>query len=119
MLGTNSGVATLDANGKVTASQTSARVVSVSSSTKTLSASDAGCLLAVSVSSTITIPSSLAAGTEIEILNYGSNITITITPASGVNLNGASSSKTLATQYTSAVLKAITASDWVIQGAIS
>lgn len=115
--GANSGVATLDSNGKVTAAQTSARIVSKSSA-YTLQSSDAGCLFAVTGTTTITIPSTLAVGTEIEILNYGTG-TVTVAAASGVTLNGTSAgSKEIKEQYTSAVLKAITSTAWVIQGAI-
>ena len=116
--GANSGVATLDTNGKVTAAQTSARIVSKSSA-YTLASGDEGCLFTVTGSTTITIPSTFAAGTEIEIMNYGTG-TITVKAASGVSLNGTSAgSKTITNRYTSAVLKAITATAWVIQGAIS
>ena len=116
--GANNGVATLDANGKVTASQTSARIVSKSAA-YTLASSDAGCLLTVTGTTTITIPGTLAVGTEIEIMNYGTG-TVTVAAASGVTLNGTSAgSKQITDRYTSAVLKAITATAWVIQGAIS
>ena len=116
--GANSGVATLDTNGKVTASQTSARIVSKSAA-YTLASSDAGCLITVTGTTTITIPGTLAVGTEIEIMNYGTGI-VTVAAASGVTLNGTSAgSKQITEQYTSAVLKAITATAWVIQGAIS
>lgn len=115
--GANSGVATLDTNGKVTAAQTSARIVSKSAA-YTLQSSDAGCLFTVTGTTTITIPSTLAVGTEIEIMNYGTGI-VTVAAASGVTLNGTSAgSKQIKEQYTSAVLKAITATAWVIQGAI-
>lgn len=115
--GANSGVATLDSNGKVTASQTSARMVAITANT-TLTSSHAGCLLYVTGTRTITIPSTLDVGTEIEIMNYGTG-TITIAAASGVSLNGVSAgSKAITEQYTSAVLKAITVTAWVIQGAI-
>ncbi len=116
--GANSGVASLDSYGKVNAAQTSARIVSKSAA-YTLQSSDAGCLLAVTGTTTITIPSTLPLGTEIEIMNYGTG-TVTVAAASGVTLNGTSAgSKTIGTQYTSAVIKAITATAWVIQGAIS
>ncbi len=116
--GANSGVASLDSYGKVNAAQTSARIVSKSAA-YTLQSSDAGCLLTVTGTTTITIPSTLPLGTEIEIMNYGTG-TITVAAASGVTLNGTSAgSKTITDQYTSAVLKAITATAWVIQGAIS
>ena len=115
--GANSGVATLDTNGKVTAAQTSARIVSKSAA-YTLASGDEGCLFTVTGTTTITIPGTLAVGTEIEIMNYGTG-TITVKAASGVSLNGVSAgSKTISEQYTSAVLKAITATAWVIQGAI-
>ena len=116
--GANSGVATLDSNGKVTASQTSARIISKSSA-YTLASSDAGCLFTVTGTTTITIPGTLAVGTEVEIMNYGTGV-VTVKAASGVTLNGTSAgSKQITDQYTSAVLKAITATAWVIQGAIS
>ena len=115
--GTASGVATLDTNSKVTASQAAAYLVPITSNT-TLSASHAGCLLYVTGSRTITIPNSLSAGTEIEIMNYGTG-TVTIAAGTNVTINGASTSKTISEQYTSAVLKAITATAWVVQGAIS
>lgn len=116
--GANNGVASLTADGKVTPAQTSAKIVSISANT-TLASSHAGCLLTVTGTTTITIPSTLDVGTEIEVMNYGTG-TVTVTAASGVTLNGTSAgSKTISNQYTSAVLKAITATAWVIQGAIS
>lgn len=116
--GANNGVATLTADGKVTPAQASAKIVNVSSNT-TLASSHAGVLVCATGSITITIPGTLDVGTEIEIMNYGTG-TITVTAASGVTLNGTSAgSKTISNQYTSAVLKAITATAWVIQGAIS
>lgn len=118
--GANSGVATLDSNGKVTAAQTSARIVSPSSYPYTLQSSDAGCLITVtgSAARTVNIPATLPLGTEIEIMKYGTG-TVTVQAASGVTLNGTSAgSKQITEQYTSAVLKAITSTAWVIQGAI-
>lgn len=116
--GANSGVATLDAYGKVTPSQASARISSISSNT-TLSATHYGCVLKVTGSRTITIPTGLEVGTEIEILNYGTGV-VTVKAASGVALNDTTAgSKTIETQYTSAVLKCVASNTWVIQGAIS
>ena len=115
--GAASGVATLDSNTKVTAAQASSYMVTVQANT-TLDTTHEGCMLVCTGNITITIPSTLTAGTEIEILNYGTGV-ITVTGASGVSLNGASAgSKTIPDQYTSGVLKAISASQWVIQGAI-
>ena len=118
--GANSGVASLDSYGKITAAQTSARIVPVSSNIP-LTSSHAGCLLTVTGRRTITIPSTLDVGTEIEIMNYGTDtVTVTADANSGVTLNGVSGgSKQITEQYTSAVIKAITATAWVIQGAIS
>ena len=116
--GANNGVASLTADGKVTPAQASAKIVSVSANT-TLGSSHAGVLITATGTITITIPSTLDAGTEIEIMNYGTG-TVTVKAASGVTLNGTSAgSKEITDQYTSAVLKAITATAWVIQGAIS
>lgn len=120
VLGAASGVATLDSNTKVTASQISARLVSFTSNT-TLTASHDGCLLYGNSTSarTITIPSTLSAGFECEIMKYNTG-DVTVTAASGVSLNGTSAgSKQITERYTSAVLKAISATAWVIQGAIS
>lgn len=123
--GANSGVATLDGNGKVTAAQTSARIVSPSSYPYTLQSSDAGGLITVTgtVARTVNIPSTLAVATEIEIMNYGNGVdtagVVTVKAASGVMLNGVSQgSFEIKEQFKSAVLKAITSTAWVIQGAI-
>ena len=116
--GANNGVASLTSDGKVTPAQASAKIVSVSANT-TLGSSHAGVLITATGTITITIPSTLDVGTEIEIMNYGTGV-ITVKAASGVTLNGTSGgSKTIDNQYTSAVLKAITATAWVIQGAIA
>lgn len=116
--GANNGVASLTADGKVTPAQASAKIVPVSSNTS-LGSSHAGVLITATGSITLTIPSTLDVGTEIEIMNYGTG-TITVQASSGVYLNGTSAgSKQITDQYTSAVLKAIDATHWVIQGAIS
>ena len=116
--GANNGVASLTSDGKVTPAQASAKIVSVSANT-TLGSSHAGVLITATGTITITIPSTLDVGTEIEIMNYGTGV-ITVKAASGVTLNGTSGgSKTIDNQYTSAVLKAINATTWVIQGAIA
>lgn len=116
--GANNGVASLTSDGKVTPAQASAKIVSVSANT-TLGSSHAGVLITATGTITITIPSTLDVGTEIEIMNYGTGV-ITVKAASGVTLNGVSAgSKQITEQYTSAVLKAITATAWVIQGAFS
>lgn len=117
-LGAASGVATLDGNSKVTPAQASARIITISSSTS-LSAAHAGCLVGSTATGaiTVTISSGLAEGTEIEVMNYGGGA-VTVSPASGVTLNGGSNSFTISNQYTSGVLKCVASNTWVIQGAI-
>ena len=110
------GVASLDADTKVTASQASAAVVSVSAST-TLSASHAGRFLSCTNTSgiTITIPTGIAVGTEIEIYRGGAG-TVTMSPASGVTVECKEASYGIADQYTSVVLKWRTDSIVAIEG---
>lgn len=100
-----SGVASLDADTKVTASQASAAVVSISAST-TLASSHAGRFLSCTNASgiTITIPTGVATGTEIEIYRGGAG-TVTLSPASGVTVECKKSNYGIADQYTSVVLK--------------
>ena len=114
--GAASGVATLDADTKVTASQASAAVVSVSAST-TLASSHAGRFLSCTNASaiTITIPTGIAAGTEIEIYRGGAG-TVTLSPASGVTVECKESTYGIADQYTSVVLKWRTDSIVVLEG---
>ena len=77
-----------------------------------------GKLILATNSPTFTLPT-LTVGTEFEIMNYGTG-TVTVTAGVGVYLNGVSAgSKTIGTQYTSAVLKCVESGKWVIQGAIS
>lgn len=120
--GAASGVASLDGNSKVTASQASARIVSVTAS-KTLALAEAGCLIQVNSSSalTITVPANASVafpvGTEIEIMRYGSGA-VTIAAASGVTIYCSETARTIADQYTSAVLKKVAANTWVLQGNI-
>ena len=103
---------------RITPAQGFAPIFEIDSDT-TLAAKHAGGILVCTNSPTITIPGSVFdAATEIEILNYGTGI-VTVAGASGVSLNGASAgSKQIKDQYTSGVLLAISASQWVIQGAI-
>ena len=110
------GVASLDADTKVTAAQASAAVVSVSAS-MTLTSSHAGRFLSCTNASaiTITIPTGIAAGTEIEIYRGGAG-TVTLSPASGVTVECKESTYGIADQYTSVVLKWRTDSIVVIEG---
>ena len=111
--GAASGVATLDAYGKITPSQATARMVTISEDT-TLASTHNGCRILAVGTITITVPGTLTAGTEVEIINYGDGI-VTILAASGVSFNGTSGdSKDLENKYEIASLAALTATDWVI-----
>lgn len=114
--GAANGVASLDADTKVTASQASSAVVNVSADL-TLSSSHAGRFLACTNASgiTITIPTGIAAGTEIEIYRGGAG-TVTLSPASGVTVECKESTYGIADQYTSVVLKWRTDSIIVLEG---
>lgn len=105
--------ATLDSNSKVTATQATAAMVDISSST-TLTADHNGKRIKATGSITITVPSTLSAGFECEIVNYGTG-TITI-GRSSTTLNGASSNMSLSNKYDVAVLAALTATDWLVKG---
>ncbi len=121
--GTASGVATLDANSKVAATQASSRLVSVSENT-TLAAGHAGCMLRVTATSTITIPAGSTIfpdGTEIEIFRWGTSPVVTIAAASGVTLyrtgyEGETTSFTLANDFGIVALKKIFDNYWIATG---
>ena len=108
--------ATLDSDSKITATQATAKQVTISSNT-TLTASHNGCRLLVTGSYTITVPSTLSAGFECEVLNYGTG-TVTIA-VSGSTLNGSSTSITSSNKYDLEVLAALTATDWLAKGDFS
>lgn len=114
--GVASGVATLDADTKVTASQASAAVVNVSADL-TLSSSHAGRFLSCANASaiTITIPTGIAVGTEIEIYRVGAG-TVTLSPASGVTVGCKESTYGIADQYTSVVLKWLAPNKVALEG---
>lgn len=129
------GSAELDAYGKVAAGQSSSRIVEISSTARTLSATDAGCMLMTrnpsntSQSYTITIPPnadvSIPIGTEIEILRYYGG-SVTITADADVDLfaigcvpdkNGQSIS--INSRYGVCVLKKVFTDYWVASGDVS
>lgn len=113
--------ATVDSYGKVTANQSSSRIVSVTSA-KTLSASDAGTMQYCknTSSTTITIPKDVFdVGTEIEIVRYGTGA-VTILSRSGVYLNGTSAGTvTMGDQYSVVALKCLEANKWLISGGMA
>lgn len=115
--GAANGIPTLTADGLVTPSQMFAKIIAVSSS-RNLAATDYGGVLQASGTITLTIPTGLAVGAEIEILNYGTG-TVTIAAASGVTLNHASAgSVSCSEQDKSVVLKCMASNTWNAQGAI-
>lgn len=108
--------ATVDSYDKVTATQTTARQIDITQNT-TLASSHNGCRLRVTGAYTITIPSSLSAGFECEVLHYAAAETVvTIACASGVTMNGSSTSLTASEKYKVEVLAALTATDWMVKG---
>ena len=121
--GAASGVATLDGDSKVAATQASSRLVSVSENT-TLAAGHAGCMLRVTATSTITIPAGSTIfpdGTEIEIFRWGTSPVVTIAAASGVTLyrtgyEGETTSFTLANDFGIVALKKIFDNYWIATG---
>ena len=118
-LGAANGVAELDSHGKIKATQASARLVTLSQFT-TLQDIHDGCILYNSSTSARSLTvKSLYEGFECEVMKYNTG-NVTINADGDVYLNGVlGGSKQITEQYTSAVLKAIDATHWVIQGAIS
>lgn len=117
---TPANVATLDSYGKVTPSQASSTVFSLGGDI-TLSSNYYGALLTADDSYTITLPTGVTAGTEVEVMLLAAGKTVTIQAASGVTINGVSGgSVQLTEQYKSIVLKHLGSSEsWVAQGAIA
>ena len=112
-MGAANGVASLTSDSKVTPTQITAKQFNISSNTTLAATHNCGRLL-VTGSTTITVPSTLSAGFECEIVNYGTS-TVTIA-VSGSTLNGSSSSLTSSTKYNVEVLAALTATDWMAKG---
>ena len=114
-LGAANGVATLDSNSKVTASQSCSHITTISSGI-TLSSDYANMMIRCTSSSniTITIPTGLAVETEIEIWNSGTG-TVTISPASSVTIECASTTLEIP-QYKVAALKCLDTNVWGIAG---
>lgn len=116
--GSASGVATLDANGKVEAGQASASI-NAQTASYTLTLSDAGKLITVDASAdcTVTVPAlDFSIGTEIEVAQLGAGI-VTIA-GDGVTIRSMDGMTTLAGQYAVACLKKLDASTWLLGGAL-
>ena len=120
--GAANGYATLNGDTKVTAAQASAKIVT-STSSRTLQLSDAGCLIMMNSSSslTVTIPLNSAVafptGTEIEICKYGTG-SLNIAGASGVTIVSAMNAKRIPDQYGVACLKKLDTNTWLLAGSI-
>ena len=121
-VGAASGVASLNGNTKVTASQAAASIVTVSSS-KTLALGDEGTFQLVnnSANATITIPANATVafdvGTEIEFCRYTAK-TVSFSAASGVTLVSVGSSTSIADRYGCACLKKLDTNTWLLAGDI-
>lgn len=115
-VGATSGVASLDADTKVTAAQAAAAIVAVTASL-TLSSAHYGRMLYCSNASaiTITIPTGIPVGTEIEIYRAATG-TVTLAVASGVTIQCKETAYGIADQYTSVVLKWMASDTVAIQG---
>ena len=115
--GAASGVATLDSNGKVVADQaTSARGSNITAD-KTLTEDDNGKLfLAYQSNVTITIPTGLPIGMEVEVCRWSDN-TVTFAAASGVTIKSINNALSIANKNGCAVLKKATADEmWILAG---
>lgn len=112
------GIATLNSDGKVVADQaTSARGTNITAS-RSLTAEDNGKLfLALSANVTITIPTGLPLGMEVEVCRF-SDYTVTFAAASGVTVRSVNGALRIANKYGCAVLKKATADDqaWLLAG---
>lgn len=118
--GASSGVATLDSNGKVVATQAS-RAAHWISASLTLSENHAGCMLHCSSSSaiTVTIPKdanyNFPIGTEIMVCRWNTG-TLTIAGQSGVQIRSLGSKFTISGQNGVAWLKKQNTDTWLLWG---
>ena len=118
-LNASGGIAILNSDSKLLATEASSKVVEVTSS-RDVNVTDNGCfLLCTTANMTLTLKKhsaiALPVGAEIEICRY-SNKTVTIAAASGVNLYSANSAKKIAAQYGTACLKQVEEDKWLLCG---
>lgn len=120
--GLANGLATLDADAKVTAQQASAAIVDVTES-RALALTDAGRLLCVDSASDVvlTVPLeadvAFPAGTELEVCQLGAGA-VSFSAAEGVTLLSAGGAVMIAEQYGCAALKKIAADTWLLSGSL-
>jgi hypothetical protein len=121
--GAASGIATLDANTKVVASQASAAMVTVTAN-RTLVLTDAGKFIRANSANeiTITIPtnSSVAfpVGTEMEFCRWGEG-NVKFAAASGVTIYSQDSMINISSQYSTCGLKKIDTNIWLLSGSLA
>ncbi|MDD6799054.1 MAG: hypothetical protein PUE85_01335 [Firmicutes bacterium] len=113
--GAAGGVASLDSNAKLSPAQAQSHIVSVTES-KTIGSSDAGTMQLVNSeeSVTLTFPSGLDVGTELEVCRYGTG-TVTLSAAL---INGSADPVNIANQYGCTALKQVAADQWIAAGDI-
>lgn len=114
---TNISAAAIDANGKVVADQATSACGTNVTADKTLAEDDNGkLLLALSADVTITVPSGLPLGMEVEVCRW-SDYTVTFAAASGVTIKSINNALSIANKNGCAVLKKATADEmWILAG---
>lgn len=120
--GTANGLATLNANTKVTPSQASAKIIRIIGDT-TLSLEHDGAFLYVDSTNdvVITIPASTTVafplGAEIEICQWNSG-SVTFAGATGVTINSVGGSKQISDRSASVGLKQVETNVWLLNGSL-
>ena len=120
--GTANGLATLNANTKVTPSQASAKIIRIIGDT-TLSLEHDGAFLYVDSTNdvVITIPASTTVafplGAEIEICQWNSG-SVTFAGANGVTINSVGGSKQISDRSASVGLKQVETNVWLLNGSL-
>ena len=120
--GAASGLATLDANSKVTAAQASARAIYATNSL-TFALDHAGCFIRFNSTGavTCTVPNNssvaFALGTEIEICRWGTG-TVTIAAESNVTLASVDNARKIDAQYGVVCLKKVSTDIWLLSGCL-
>ena len=110
-------VATIGSDGLVTPSQLFSKIIPVSTS-RDLVSTDLGAVLKATAEITLTIPTGLAEGAALEILNYSGGV-VAIQAADSVTLNGTLAlAISMSEQYKSVVLLHLGSNEWNAQGAI-
>lgn len=121
--GAASGIATLDADTKVTASQASSSIVTVTAN-RTLVLTDAGRFIRVNSANevTITIPTNASVafptGTEMEFCRWGDG-DVKFSAASGVTINSQDDMKNISSKFATCGLKKIDTNTWLLSGSLA